>query len=333
MSENDTNTTVKDVAEAAGVSTATVSRVLNGDPKVRPGTAKRVMEQVEKLDYRMNRIARSLKTNKTHTIGIVAPEFKNDFFMSIVTGIEESLKQENYSVILCSSRESREEEVERLRLLKEKNVDGVIIIPGFGEGEHFHIMDPTPMVLVDRLVEGYEGDAVLSDNLQGSFDAVSLSLEKGAERIGFIGGDMQLSSARERYEGYLKALGEYGRSRSPELELFGNYHEDSGYELMKMLMERKDPPDHVFISNYFMHIGAARFLLEQKEKPEGLHILSFDDMPLAAFFPYSGIIVAQPMEEIGRKASELLLNRIKGNKKERTVLRLPTTLRIIQSLY
>lgn len=333
MSESDANATVKDVAEAAGVSTATVSRVLNGDAKVRPETAARVMEQVEKLGYRMNRIARSLKTNRTHTIGIVAPEFKNEFFMSIVTGIEESLKQENYSVILCSSRESREEEEERLRLLKEKSVDGVIIIPGCGRGEHFHVMDPTPMVLVDRLAEGYEGDAVLSDNLQGSFEAVSLSLAKGAKRIGFLGGDMQLSSARERYEGYLKALKGYGKSRNPELELFGNYHEESGYELMKSLMERDDPPDHVFISNYFMHIGAARFLLEQKEKHEGLHILSFDDMPLAAFFPYSGIIVAQPMEEIGREASRLLLSRIRGEQRERTVLRLPTTLRIIKSLY
>ena len=218
----------------------------------------------------MNRIARSLKTNRTHTIGIVAPEFRNEFFMSIVTGIEESLKQENYSVILCSSRENTEEEEESLLLLKEKNVDGVIIIPGSGQGEHFHIMDPTPMVLVDRLVDGYEGDAVLSDNLQGSFDAVCLSLNKGARRIGFIGGNMDLSSARERYDGYLKALHEFGRERTPELELFGNYHEESGYELMKILMERKDPPGHVFISNYFMHIGAARYLLEQKEKPEGL---------------------------------------------------------------
>ncbi len=329
MSDSDANTTVKDVAEAAGVSTATVSRVLNGDSKVRPETAEKVMEQVERLGYRMNRIARSLKTNRTHTIGIVAPEFKNDFFMSIVTGIEDSLKQANYSVILCSSRENREEEKERLLLLKEKNVDGVIIIPGCGQGEHFHIMDPTPLVLVDRLVEGYEGDAVLSDNLQGSFNAVSLSLKRGARRIGFIGGDMELTSARERYEGYLKALGESGKKRIPELELFGNYHEESGYELMKTLMERKDPPDLVFISNYFMHLGAARYLLEQKEKPEGLQILSFDDMPLAAFFPYSGIIVAQPMEEIGRKAAELLLGRIRGKSGEKTILRLPTTLRIM----
>ncbi len=328
MSDKQSPVTVREVALRAGVSTATVSRVLNGDPKVRPDTAARVLQAVEELGYRMNQVARSLKTNRTHSIGIVAPEFKNDFFMSIVTGIEESLKKEGFTVILCSSRESREEEEDRLRLLREKNVDGVIIIPGSSRGEHFHIMEETPVVLVDRLVEGFESDAVLSDNLRGSYDAVKYSLRRGAVRIGFIGGDQSLTSARERYEGYVRALDEAHIPREERLILFGDYHEKSGYELMKSLMELPEPPDHIFISNYFMHLGAARYLLESDHK--GLHILSFDDLPLAAFFPYTSIIVAQPMEELGRAAAELLIKRIHGSKAPRRVLRLPTTMRILE---
>jgi len=328
MSEKQSAITVREVAGKAGVSTATVSRVLNGDPKVRPDTAAKVMAAVDLLGYRMNQVARSLKTKRTHSIGIIAPEFKNDFFMSIVTGIEESLKEVGFTVILCSSRESRKEEEDRLRLLKEKNIDGVIIIPGSNRGEHFSIMENTPVVLVDRLVDGFESDAVLSDNFHGSYEAVKYSLRRGARRVGFIGGDQSLTSARERFEGYKQALKEEGVPLEKALILFGDYHENSGYALMKSLMQFPQPPQHIFISNYFMHLGAARYLLESEY--EGLHILSFDDLPLAAFFPYTSIIVAQPMEEIGRAAAELLVQRIHGSTAPRKILRLPTEMRIVE---
>ncbi|MDC7242316.1 MAG: LacI family DNA-binding transcriptional regulator [Spirochaetales bacterium] len=321
--------TVKEVARRAGVSTATISRVLNGDSKVRPETAARVKEVIKECGYRVNRTARSLKTRKTYTVGIVAPEFKNDFFMSIVTGVEETLKNHGYSVILCSSHESREEEKNRLRLLKEKNVDGAIIIPGSSRGEHFSLMEDTPVVLVDRLVEGFTSDAVLSDNFQGSYDAVRQAVDMGARAIGFLGGDKDLTSARERFEGYAQACRDLGVAFNEETVLFGDYHEDSGYRLMKQLMESDGAPDYVFISNYFMHVGAARYLLESGRDFPGLHVLSFDDLPLAAFFPCISLIIAQPMEEIGRKAADLLLKRIDGSTEKRQTFRLPTSMRIL----
>ncbi|MBF9014460.1 MULTISPECIES: LacI family DNA-binding transcriptional regulator [unclassified Oceanispirochaeta] len=324
------NLTVKEVAAKAGVSTATISRVLNGDPKVRPATAEKVKKVIKQSGYRMNQTARSLKTRRTHTIGIVAPEFKNEFFMSIVTGIEDMLKNEGYSVVLCSSQESIDEEKDRLKLLKEKNVDGTIIIPGSSEGEHFNLMGETPVVLVDRLVQGFSSDAVLSDNFQGSYEAVKSAASKGARRIGFLGGDMELTSAKERYEGFNKACQDFSIQADEDLILFGNYHEDSGYKLMKQLMEHTSPPDYIFISNYFMHLGAARYLLEAGHDFPGLHILSFDDLPLASFFPCISIIVAQPMEEIGRKAAELLLGRIRGDMSEHKTIRLETKMRMLE---
>lgn len=322
--------TVKEVAAKAGVSTATISRVLNGDPKVRPDTAQKVRKVIKQSGYRMNQTARSLKTQKTDTIGIVAPEFKNDFFMSIVTGIEETLKKEGYSVVLCSSQESTAEEKERLKLLKEKNVDGTIIIPGSSDGRHFSLMGETPVVLVDRLVEGFDSDAVLSDNFQGSYNAVESAASKGVKRIGFLGGDMELTSAKERFEGFKKACRDFGIPTDKDLLLFGNYHEDSGYKLMTRLMERPDPPSHIFISNYFMHLGAARYLLEAEREFPGLHIISFDDLPLASFFPCISIIIAQPMEDIGKKAAEMLLDRIRGDKSHHKTIRLKTSLRILE---
>ncbi|MDC7234924.1 MAG: LacI family DNA-binding transcriptional regulator [Spirochaetales bacterium] len=327
---NKKSITVKEVAARAGVSTATISRVLNGDPKVRPETAEKVQKVIKESGYRMNQTARSLKTSRTHSVGIVAPEFKNDFFMSIVTGIEETLKNRGYSVILCSSQESTAEEKERLKLLKEKNVDGTIIIPGSSSGKHFRLMGETPVVLVDRLVRDFRSDAVLSDNFQGSYDAVRSAVDKGAARFGFLGGDMDLTSARERYDGFMQACGDTGTAIDRNLILFGDYHEDSGYELMKKLMESPEPPGYIFISNYFMHLGAARYLLEAGRDFPGLHIISFDDLPLASFFPCISIIIAQPMVAIGSKAAELLLDRIKGDKGEVQTVRLPTSMRLLE---
>lgn len=324
------NLTVKEVAVKAGVSTATISRVLNGDPKVRPDTAEKVKKVIKQSGYRMNQTARSLKTSRTNTIGIVAPEFKNDFFMSIVTGIEETLKNEGYSVVLCSSQESTDEEKERLRLLKEKNVDGTIIIPGSKNGEHFSLMGETPVVLVDRLVQDFHSDAVLSDNFQGSYDAIKSAATKGARRIGFLGGNMELTSAKERYEGFEKACQDLNIQIENDLLRFGDYHENSGHMLMKQLMECPAPPEYIFISNYFMHLGAARYLLEAGKDFPGLHIISFDDLPLASFFPCISIIVAQPMEEIGRAAAELLLGRIRGDKSEYKTIRLKTSMRMLE---
>ncbi len=321
--------TVKDVALHAGVSTATVSRVLNGDPKVKADTAESVRDSIRKLGYRMNQVARSLKTNKTHTIGIIAPEFSNDFFMNIVTGIERELKKHGYSVILCSSSEDTSKEKEQIELLNEKNVDGAIIIPGSSRGEHFSVFEGKPIVLVDRVVDDFDTDAVLSDNYKGTYEAVQYSISKGADRIGFLGGDMNLTSAKERYKGYMKALEDNSLTPDESIVLFGDYHSRSGYVLMRTLMEHANPPQHIFISNYFMHLGAARYLLESGIDAKGLHILSFDDLPLAAFFPYSSIIVAQPMEEIGQKAADILMQRIKGLKDKPRILRLPTKMRIV----
>jgi len=329
MKKKSHTVTVKDVARNAGVSTATVSRVLNGDPKVKKDTADLVREAIEELGYRMNQVARSLKTNETHSIGIIAPEFSNDFFMNIVTGVEKELKKHGYSVILCSSSENTGKEKEQIQLLNDKNVDGAIIIPGSSLGSHFSLFREKPIVLVDRMVDGFETDAVLSDNFKGTYDAVQYSVNKGAVRIGFLGGNMNLTSAKERYEGYLTALKDNNLSVDESIILFGDYHSQSGYVLMKTLMGQTVPPEHIFISNYFMHLGAARYLLESGNDVKGLHILSFDDLPLAAFFPYSSIIVAQPMEEIGQKAADLLIKRIQGLKEKPRIIRLPTIMKIV----
>jgi len=308
--------TIKDVAKHCKVSSATVSRVLNNDPRISEKTRIKVMKSVKELNYRINGVARSLKTNRTNTVGFICPEISNIFFMSIAKGVEDELKKSGYSVIICNSNENKEDEKERIKLLCEKCVDGIIIIPSTNEGKHFKCLNDAniPTVLVDRLVEDFQSDAVLVDNINGSYSAVEYLINKGFKRIGFIGGNIMLTSARERYEGYLRALKDYCIPLDESIVKFGDFHVESGYAIMKDLMQQDNPPHFVFISNYYMHAGATKYLIENKYNlKSNVLVASFDDMELSSIFGFSILRVRQPMTEIGIKAAQLLLNRIDGN--------------------
>jgi LacI family transcriptional regulator len=322
--------TIKDVAKLAGVSTATVSRVVNDDPRISGKTKERVLHCIGELDYKINNIARSLKTSRTYTIGFICPEISNNFFMSIAKGLEDELRKHGYSIIICNANEDVEQEKERIRLLCEKCVDGIIIIPSTGKGEHFNRLKELgiPVVLVDRLVEDFITDAVLADNINGSYSAVEHLINQGSRRIGYIGGDIRLTPARERDEGYRRALGDYCIPVEDEIIRYGDFHIESGYQKMEELMRLTNPPENIFITNYYMHVGATKYLVENKEKiPRPIAITSFDDMELASVLGYSSVLVSQPMGEMGNRAAQLILGRIKMEDAAfPQVVRLKTTL-------
>ena len=305
--------TIKDVAKLADVSTATVSRVINNDARISETTRAHVLDVIEKLNYKVNSIARSLKSNRTFTVGFLAPEIANDFFMTVAQGVENSLRGHGYNMIICNSNESADEEVERLELLMEKCVDGVIIAPSTANGEHLKILSHAglPTVLVDRLADGFDCDAVLVDNATGTYKAIHHLLKRGKSDFGFIGGDMSLTPFRERYEGFTQALAEFGIEVDPSHVRLGDFHVDSGYRMMKELMELKRPPASVFISNYFLHIGATRYVVQHRNRiPPELFIASFDDMELSDVTGHPGLTIAQPVLQIGSRAADLLMERI-----------------------
>ena len=324
--------TIKKVAELAGVSTATVSRVINNGTGIRQLTRNKVLKAIASSGYRVNTIARSLKTNRTGIIGLITPEIANDFFMNIARSIEEYLKGFGYSLIICNTNESTSEEINRAELLVEKCVDGVIVIPSSNSGSHFSILKDAgiPVVLADRLTSDFNADAVVVDNQKGVYMAVSYLIARDHNRIAFIGGSPELSNARERYEGYLQALKEYKLAKDDKLVLIGDFHVDSGFNLMKQLMELPDPPDQVFIANNFMHMGAIKYIIANGYNPDSSpRIGSFDDLELSSILGYASVTVAQPVEGIGSKAAELLLDRIEGDKTApfRTI-RLQTDLKV-----
>lgn len=304
--------TMRDVADCAGFSTATISRVLNNDPKVIASTRKRVEDCMERLGYRVNPIARSLKTSRTHTIGIISPEFQNEFFMSVAEGIEEQLRNNGYISFICNSRENTAFETELISVMIEKQVDGIIIIPATcSKGDHFSMLTKAgiPYVLVDRLVDGLTADAVLTDNFRGAFTAIEESLLSGANRIALIGGPLSLTSAKERVDGYRAALEKYGRSLDATIMKYGDMHIESGYRLMGELLEENPELKYIFVINLFMRIGAERYLVEQGVTRD-IRIVAFDEASISSLFTHAWITVRQPNERIGREAARLLLRRI-----------------------
>lgn len=324
--------TIKHVAKDAGVSSSTVSRVMSNDPRISEKTKRRVLKSIKRLDYKINPIARGLKTNRTYTIGFVCPELVNDFFMHIAEGVEQELKKQGYHLLITSSNEDTDEEGNRIRMLLDNRVDGIIIIPVSGKGSHLNIpgLKSTPVVLMDRLVDNFTADAILCDNINGTYSAIEYMIEHGCRRIGFIGGNKELTSAHERYEGYKRALQDYQIPLEEDIVLFGDFHVRSGYEIMKKLLANEIPPESIFISNYYMQVGAARFLLENPHVRIPF-IAGFDDMELSSVLGLSKITVIQPMMEMGIRAAELLINRINGdNDSLPQIVRLKTQLSLLR---
>ena len=321
------NATAKDVAKLANVSPSTVSRVINNDKRISKNTRTRVFKCIKKLDYKVNTIARSLKTNRTFTIGFVAPEISEEFFMKVAKGAEDYLRNFEYSLIICNANDSAKIEAEKIKLLHEKQVDGVIVVPSENTGKGFEILrkNNVPIVFADRYVGNFRADTVLVDNVNGTYRAIEYMIEKGADRIGFIGGTSELSNAKERYKGYLRAMEDYNIIVDSELLKFGDFHIQSGYELVKELHELKNPPKHLFVSNYYMNVGATQYLIEQQKISKiEIEVASFDDLQLTALLGFASITVAQPVIEIGRVAAKMLLDRITGKNKNKnyTITRL-----------
>ncbi|AEJ60710.1 transcriptional regulator, LacI family [Spirochaeta thermophila DSM 6578] len=322
--------TIRDIAREAGVSTATVSRVLNHDPRVRPETVKKVLSVVESFQYSIHHVARSLKTGRTNTIGVLAPEFANEFFMELAESMEQELRKEGYSLLISSSHESVEEEKKRIRMFIERSVDGLVIIPSSDRGEHYVEAQKAgiPIVLVDRATSGVSCDAVLVDNVGGAYAAVTALIHEGFRRIAFIGGDLHILTSKERFEGYTRALKDAGLSVDSDLIRLGDLHIESGYALMKELIEGPDPPDAFFIVNLFMHVGATNYLVSlPPEKTREVVIASFDEMVYSPLLRFCRYAVAQPIDELGRTAVRLLLDRLKRKESSSPrIVRLPTSL-------
>lgn len=328
--------TIRDVAERAEVSVATVSHVINGTRKVAPDTAARVRRAMEELDYQPNAVAQSLRTRTTHVIGVLVSDITNQFFATLVRGAEDAAVAAGYSVIVCNSDEDPSKEDSYVRLLLRRKMDGLLIAP-VRDGASPAVQELTerrmPFVFIDRKTAGVSVDAVLSDNVGGAYRATRHLIERGHRRIGIVLGIPEATTTEERLAGYRQALEQAGVPFSEDLVAWGGYRIEGGRQAAVQLLSRPDSPTAIFSTNNLMTVGVLQELFNRGIKiPEGMAVVGFDDLEWAELVHPSLTVVAQRPYEMGHRAVELLLERLGSRgREEHTEVRIGVELKIRRS--
>ncbi|MBI5297700.1 MAG: LacI family DNA-binding transcriptional regulator [Chloroflexi bacterium] len=313
-------TSIKDVAKAAGVSTATVSRVLANKPPIRPETRERVMAAIAELNYRPNLVARSLRAQKSAKIGLVVSDIRNPFFTAIGRAVEDAAYEKGYSVLMCNTDENPEKEMLYLNLLHDENVAGIIFSPTnqfCTQAADFHFDIPT--VLIDRSMQNKEADMVLLDNVSAAYELTEHLLANGYRKIAGLFGDAS-TTGPERSQGFKNALKANGLS--PFSVEFVSPRIRSGFSAASALLQGADCPDAIFTSNSMLTAGAFQAIREFKMNiPGEIALVGFDVTEWGEFVDPPITVIAQPTEEIGRTAVELLFQRLSNpNRSARTVI-------------
>lgn len=302
--------TIYDVAREAGVSMATVSRVVNNNPNVKPQTRKKVFEAIERLGYRPNAVARGLASKKTTTVGVVIPDISNAIFAEVARGIEDIANMYHYNIILCNADKRKEKEIRVINTLLEKQVDGLLFMGGVVTDEHMQAFQTAtvPIVLCGTNVEGNTMAAVDIDHQQAAHDAVKLLIDKGHRRIGMISGNLQdPNNGFSRYNGYKNALEEAGVAFDESLVRIGNHRYESGIEAMKYFLELPERPTAIFSATDEMAIGAIHAAQDAGLAiPGDISMISVDNSRMASMVRPLLTTVAQPMYDIGAVSMRLL---------------------------
>ncbi|NPV54987.1 MAG: LacI family DNA-binding transcriptional regulator [Firmicutes bacterium] len=308
---------IKEVAELAKVSPSTVSRVLNGTGQVKQETREAVLKAVERLNYRPNPLAQSLRNKKTRLIAVLLPDITNPFFPEVVRGLEDTAKGYGYNIILGNTDENREKELEYIKALGNRWIDGMIFssVSGGREVEKriVELARSLPVVLIDRKLEALSLSSVIVDNFRGAYEATMHLISLGKRRIAFIGGPPDIQIFRDRLNGYLKALEESGIKRDDDIIQNGDLKIGGGCLATIRLLDSPSPPAAIFAANDLMAIGALRIVKKRRLRiPEDVAVIGFDDIPLASQITPGLSTVSQPSHEIGAQAMQLLMRSIKN---------------------
>lgn len=305
--------TIRDITKMTGLSLATVSKYLNGG-NVLPQNRAAIEHAIEVLHYEVNEVARGLATNKTKIIGVLIERLDNVFSSTIISQIEDILRGHGYGTIVCDCRGNEKLEAESIRFLLGKRVDGIITLPTSSTSAYLQgaVLRGIPVILLDRSFSDGEWDSVLVDNEGASREAVGTLIEKGHRRIAIVCGEESYYTARLRLKGYFDACGEADIPIYSKYVRKGSLTVDHGYRSILSLLEMEEPPTAVFLSNYEITLGAMMALNEREIRvPEEISVVGFDNLLLSSLVRPKLWMVVQPMEEIARRAAELMLKRLK----------------------
>lgn len=317
---------MSDIAATVGVAPMTVSRVLNRNGYVSDETRDKVLSVVKEMNYRRNGLARSLKRQRTDTIGLVLGDISNPYSTELARAVREAAAVNNYNLFICISEHSQEEDIAAFESLTSHSVDGLIVATRANEaGDEYLrsiVENNVPVVVIGRDLFHEKIDYISADNLDGGFTATRHLIDLGHKRIGFIGATLENGAKLKRLQGYLNALEKHGIEaderlvtgrREAKSGVPGYSTEEIGYEGMKRLLSLPNRPTAIFARNDFTAIGAMTAVKEMGLRiPQDVAIIGFDDVPLAVHMSPSLSTVRQPMRLQGQLAAELLLRRIEA---------------------
>lgn len=308
--------TIKDVARLAGVSMSTVSKYINGG-HLRPANVEAIRSAIAALDYRVNPFARSLKTQRSQSVGILLPTLSISFYGYIFTAMDKVFRENGYHTIISCYSSDHGLERDYLNFLIGTGVDGLIYLPENLTAEEFWQISANrgvPVIQVDREIPGVTADAVLTDNTESAFQAVTHLIRSGHRRIAAITGPSSLQTARERMAGYLRALEETGVHYDDALIIRGEPIFATGYQGFVELMGLSAPPTAIFSTNSDMTIGAVTAARERGiDIPRDVAVFGYDCVDICSMMTPPLPVVHQPEQEIGRTAASWLIRRLEGD--------------------
>jgi LacI family transcriptional regulator len=313
--------TIRDIAKAANVSINTVSRALNNKGDVNKETRIRIERVARELNYVPNQLARSLHHKRTGTIGVVVTDNSNPFYARLIKGIEDYASGAGYNIILCNSDEDAQKETAALKILKEKQVDGILITPTrtsdafLSELGGYH----KPFILVNRSTDEADVDYVKTDNVRGAKMAIQRLLGLGRRKLWYLGGPQRISSAVERLKGCMEALREAGLPPESLRVIETSLHMEDGYACAVAAMKENGKPDGLFAYSDILAIAAMKALRETGLRiPSDVAVIGYDDIEISQYLEISLTTVRQQRYEIGWKSAEVLIDKLRDREGHKT---------------
>lgn len=324
--------TIGEIAELAGVSTATVSRVINSSGYVKEDTKRKIEAIIKEYHYIPSAAAQNLSRKETNTIGIIVPELNNIFFGEVLAGAAEVIDRNNLTMMVCDTNNNAEKEAKALALVRQQRVKGLIFTPAVGYNDEKmsrnmrkQLKDlKVPVVIVDREIENSQWDSILYENFQSGYLATERLIKLGKKKIGMILGNLELKHGRERYEGYLQAMEDYNLAVDEKYLYEGDFSTEKAYKITKEILQSGDYPEALVLSNNLTTIGYIKAMAEEGyELNSVIQTVSIDNISLLDIMGYHYECVTRDTRMMGVKAVELLLKRFENPTRNREIRVMP----------
>ncbi|UAX42778.1 HTH-type transcriptional repressor PurR [Pasteurella canis] len=328
--------TIKDVAKMAGVSTTTVSHVINKTRFVAAETEKLVLQAIQALNYSPSAVARSLKVNTTKSIGMIVTSSEAPYFAEIIHAVEEHCYRQSYSLFLCNTQNNVEKIKNHLEMLIKKRVDGILVMCAEYTQDSLDLLanfTSLPIVVMDWGPNNEHTDIIQDHSFEGGYIATKHLIEQGHTKIGIIAGELTKTTAKTRYEGFIKAMTEANLTINPNWVMEGFFEPEDGYECMNKILVQPELPTAVFCCNDVMALGAISAIGEKGlHVPEDISIIGYDNIHASRFYSPPLTTIHQSKSRLGAKAVTLLFERINEKSEQREVIEMHPELVIRKSV-